>query len=52
MQAFGVRCDVTDEASVEAALATLDASAPPVGALVSNAGITSPVKFVEVTGEE
>ena len=52
VQAFGVRCDVTDEASVQAALATLDASAPPVGALVNNAGITSPVKFVDVTGEE
>lgn len=52
MQAFGVRCDVTDEGSVESALATLDASAPPVGALVNNAGITSPVKFVDVSGEE
>jgi NAD(P)-dependent dehydrogenase (short-subunit alcohol dehydrogenase family) len=52
VQAFGLRCDVTDEASVQAALATLDASAPPVGALVNNAGITSPVKFVDVTGEE
>ena len=52
VQAFGIRCDVTDEASVESALAALDASAPPVGALVNNAGITSPVKFVDVTGEE
>ncbi|MDP9427522.1 MAG: SDR family oxidoreductase [Actinomycetota bacterium] len=52
VQAFGVRCDVTDEGSVESALATLDASAPPVGALVNNAGITSPVKFVDVSGEE
>ena len=52
VQAFGLRCDVTDEASVQEALATLDASAPPVGALVNNAGITSPVRFVDVTGEE
>lgn len=52
VQAFGLRCDVTDEASVESALAALDGSAPPVGALVNNAGITSPVKFVDVTGEE
>lgn len=52
VQAFGLRCDVTDEAAVQTALATLDASAPPVGALVNNAGITSPVKFVDVTGEE
>lgn len=52
VQAYGLRCDVTDEASVQAAVATLQASAPPVGALVNNAGITSPVKFVDVTGEE
>jgi NAD(P)-dependent dehydrogenase (short-subunit alcohol dehydrogenase family) len=52
VQAFGLRCDVTDEPSVAQALATLDASAPPVGALVNNAGITSPVRFVDVTGEE
>jgi 2-hydroxycyclohexanecarboxyl-CoA dehydrogenase len=44
--------DVTDEASVDAALATLDASAPPVGALVNNAGITSPTRFLEVDGQE
>ena len=52
VQAFGVACDVTDEASVEAALATLNSSAPAVGALVNNAGITSPTRFLEVTGEE
>jgi 2-hydroxycyclohexanecarboxyl-CoA dehydrogenase len=52
VQAFGLRCDVTDEASVDAALATLDASAPAVGALVNNAGITSPTRFVEVSGDE
>ena len=51
-QAFGLRCDVTDEASVDAALAALDASAPPVGALVNNAGITSPTRFLEVEGPE
>ena len=52
VQAFGLRCDVTDESSVQAAVTSLDASAPPVGALVNNAGITSPVTFVDVTGEE
>lgn len=49
--AIGVRCDVTDEASVEQALAAL-AGLPPVGALVNNAGITSPTPFLQVTGEE
>jgi NAD(P)-dependent dehydrogenase (short-subunit alcohol dehydrogenase family) len=52
VQATGIGCDVTDEASVESALAALDGSMPPVGALVNNAGITSPTPFLEVTGEE
>lgn len=51
VQAFGVPCDVTDESSVENALAALG-SAPAIGALINNAGITSPTPFVEVTGEE
>jgi NAD(P)-dependent dehydrogenase (short-subunit alcohol dehydrogenase family) len=52
VQTIGVGCDVTDETSVEAGLAALDGSAPPVGALVNNAGITSPTPFLEVTGQE
>lgn len=52
VQAFGLGCDVTDEASVEAAVAELERTAPPLGALVNNAGITSPTRFLEVTGEE
>jgi NAD(P)-dependent dehydrogenase (short-subunit alcohol dehydrogenase family) len=52
VQAIGVGCDVTDESSVENALAGLDGAVPPVGALVNNAGITSPTRFLEVTGEE
>jgi 2-hydroxycyclohexanecarboxyl-CoA dehydrogenase len=52
VQAVGINCDVTDETSVESALAALDGSVPPVGALVNNAGITSPTPFLEVTGAE
>jgi NAD(P)-dependent dehydrogenase (short-subunit alcohol dehydrogenase family) len=52
VQTAGIGCDVTDEGSVEAALAALDVSMPPVGALVNNAGITSPIRFLDVTGEE
>ncbi|HEX8518273.1 MAG TPA: SDR family NAD(P)-dependent oxidoreductase [Pseudonocardia sp.] len=48
----GGGCDVTDEASVAAALAAVDAALPPVGALVNNAGITSPTPFLDVTSEE
>jgi NAD(P)-dependent dehydrogenase (short-subunit alcohol dehydrogenase family) len=52
VQTAGIGCDVTDEASVEAALDALDGSMPPVGALINNAGITSPTKFLDVTGQE
>ena len=52
VQAVGVGCDITDEASVDNALAVLDGALPPVGALVNNAGITSPTPFLEVSGEE
>jgi 2-hydroxycyclohexanecarboxyl-CoA dehydrogenase len=52
VQTAGIGCDVTDEGSVEAALAALDGSVPPVGALVNNAGITSPTRFLDVTSEE
>jgi NAD(P)-dependent dehydrogenase (short-subunit alcohol dehydrogenase family) len=52
VQAVGVGCDITDDASVDAALALVADAVPPVGALVNNAGITSPVPFLEVTTEE
>jgi NAD(P)-dependent dehydrogenase (short-subunit alcohol dehydrogenase family) len=51
-QTVGIGCDVTDEASVEGALAALDGSMPPIAALINNAGITSPTRFLEVTSEE
>ncbi len=37
---LGVRCDVTDEASVDAAFTAVEAELGPVEVLVSNAGIT------------
>ncbi|MEO7262419.1 MAG: SDR family NAD(P)-dependent oxidoreductase, partial [Jatrophihabitantaceae bacterium] len=37
---FGVRCDVTDEASVDAAFNEVEAEFGPVQVLVANAGIT------------
>jgi NAD(P)-dependent dehydrogenase (short-subunit alcohol dehydrogenase family) len=52
VQTVGIACDVTDEPSVEAALGVIHGSLPPVGALVNNAGITSPTRFLEVTGAE
>jgi 2-hydroxycyclohexanecarboxyl-CoA dehydrogenase len=52
VQGVGIGCDVTDENSVDSALGVLDGSLPSVGALVNNAGITSPTPFLEVTGGE
>ncbi|WP_433502441.1 SDR family NAD(P)-dependent oxidoreductase [Pseudonocardia halophobica] len=52
VQAFGLACDVTDETSVATAVDTLTADAPPVGAVVNNAGITSPTRFLDVDGAE
>ena len=52
VRAIGVGCDVTDETSVDNALVALDGAVPPVGALVNNAGITSPTRFLDVTGAE
>ena len=37
---FGVHCDVTDEASVDAAFSAVEAEFGPVQVLVSNAGVT------------
>ncbi|MCF3172089.1 3-oxoacyl-ACP reductase FabG [Streptomyces sioyaensis] len=39
--AFGVACDVTDTASVDAAFTEVEAELGPVGVLVANAGITA-----------
>ena len=52
VHATGLVCDVTDESAVEQALAALEGTTPPIGALVNNAGITSPTPFLQVTGAE
>lgn len=52
VQAIGVRADVTDEASVDAALARVEAELPPVEALVNIAGVTAPFRFLDITPEE
>jgi NAD(P)-dependent dehydrogenase (short-subunit alcohol dehydrogenase family) len=49
---IGIGCDVTDETAVENALAALGGPMAPVGALVNNAGITSPTRFLDVTDPE
>jgi 2-hydroxycyclohexanecarboxyl-CoA dehydrogenase len=52
VRAVGLACDLTDEESVSSAVDVLTAVAPPVGALVNNAGITSPTRFLDVDGAE
>ena len=52
VSAHGHACDVTEESSVERAIGEVERDLPPVGALVNNAGVTSPIRFREVTVAE
>ncbi|MEU1886540.1 beta-ketoacyl-ACP reductase [Micromonospora sp. WMMD987] len=49
---FGVRCDVTDSASVDAAFTTIEAELGPVQVLVSNAGITDDTLLMRMSEEQ
>lgn len=49
---IGVAADVTDEASVDAAVSAIEAALPPVSGLANIAGITSPVPFFDTTLDE
>jgi 2-hydroxycyclohexanecarboxyl-CoA dehydrogenase len=49
---LGVEVDVADEASVEAAIAQVEAGLPPVIGLANVAGVSSAVDFLEVTVAE
>lgn len=46
--ALGVECDVTSAHSVDAAVRTVEAELPDIAALVNNAGITSPTRFLDI----
>ncbi len=48
----GVRVDVSDPASVQAALDRVEEALPPVVAVANLAGISSPTPFLEATVEE
>ncbi|MCU1597723.1 MAG: family oxidoreductase [Glaciihabitans sp.] len=52
VQAIGVRVDVSDQASVDTAIATVEKSMPPIVGLSNLAGISSPTPFMETTVEE
>ena len=49
---FGVKCDVTDSDSVDAAFATIEAELGPVEVLVANAGITDDTLLMRMSEEQ
>ncbi|MBA4103330.1 MAG: short-chain dehydrogenase, partial [Arthrobacter sp.] len=51
VQALGLQTDVSDEASIDAAISRVEAELPPIVALANIAGISSPRPFMEETKE-
>jgi 3-oxoacyl-[acyl-carrier protein] reductase len=49
---FGVRCDITDPAAVDAAFSTVEAELGPVEVLVANAGITDDTLLLRMSEEQ
>ncbi|PZF90251.1 beta-ketoacyl-ACP reductase [Micromonospora deserti] len=49
---FGVRCDVTDSASIDAAFTAVEAELGPVEVLVANAGITDDTLLLRMSEEQ
>jgi beta-ketoacyl ACP reductase len=49
---FGVRCDVTDSAQIDAAFTEVENANGPVEVLVSNAGITDDTLLMRMTDEQ
>jgi 3-oxoacyl-[acyl-carrier protein] reductase len=49
---FGVRCDVSDTASVDAAFTAVEAEHGPVEVLVANAGITKDTLLLRMSDED
>ncbi|GAA3785047.1 3-oxoacyl-ACP reductase FabG [Micromonospora maritima] len=49
---FGVRCDVTDADSIDAAFAAVEAELGPVEVLVANAGITDDTLIMRMSDEQ
>jgi 2-hydroxycyclohexanecarboxyl-CoA dehydrogenase len=50
--ALGIAADISDEDSVEAAIAQVEASLPPIIGLANVAGVSSPIDFLDVTTAE
>ena len=47
-RAIGLACDVTKGDQVDAAVSEVEGELPPVAALVNNAGITAPTRFLDI----
>lgn len=50
--AMGIRCDVADPASVDAAFAEIAAHAPKIDVLINNAGVFAPFFLAEATNQQ
>src|SRR5687767_12032007 len=51
-QVIGLGCDVTKSGQVDAAVSAVERDLPPVAALVNNAGITAPTRFLDIGEDE
>jgi 3-oxoacyl-[acyl-carrier protein] reductase len=49
---FGVRCDITDPAEVDAAFGTVEAELGPVEVLVANAGVTDDILLLRMSEDQ
>jgi NAD(P)-dependent dehydrogenase (short-subunit alcohol dehydrogenase family) len=49
---FGVRCDITDSAAVDAAFTAIEAELGPVEVLVANAGVTDDTLLMRMSEEQ
>src|SRR6476646_737303 len=49
---FGVQCDITDSAAVDAAFAAVEAELVPVEVLVANAGITDDTLLLRMSEDQ
>jgi len=46
--AVGLACDVTSTEQVDAAVSAIERDLPPIAAVVNNAGITAPTRFLDI----
>jgi 2-hydroxycyclohexanecarboxyl-CoA dehydrogenase len=51
-EAVGLACDVTSRDDVDAAVSAIEEDLPPVAALVNNAGVTAPTRFLDIGEDE